>query len=601
MLRIMNMKVLHQCLLLLWLLVAHPGGCSQDSPAPIQSQGVERGSEPDAVADPVAAAPIDLANFPIRPWCQEHSVPEAVCTRCNPALIPHFQAANDWCAGHDLPESQCVLCNPEVRAKWEAMRPTDTPPARQPGATPPHPQRRLLAPRNDPLCAVDRQQIRFRDTSVVELAGIRIEQVALRRILAHLECPARTEFDQTRLAHVTPRVAGVIREVPARLGDSVTAGTLLAVLESPELGEAMSRYVELRDTCALSEKEFERAESIYRGVRRMLEVVTPEATVESVREKLAEVRIGEARATLLKAHAAQALARESFDREASLHEQGIASEKSYQTARSELLSAEAQFHALHEEIALGVERDRMAAERNLNVARSALSAAKRKLNLLGFSLDQISSLEKSEGTALSRYELLSPIAGTVVQRHAVIGESAHPEDLLFTVAELSTIWLIMDVQERDLVELREALPVLFTSDGLVGKSFEGTTSWVSDQIDERTRTIKVRAELDNESGLLKPNMFGLARVILHDQEELPAVPEESVQSDGCCQLVFVQKAPALFEPRKVFLGSSSNGYVEVIEGVQLGESVVTTGSFLMKTEILKSSIGAGCCEVNPGR
>ena len=163
------------------------------------------------------------------------------------------------------------------------------------------------------------------------------------------------------------------------------------------------------------------------------------------------------------------------------------------------------------------------------------------------------------------------------------------------------MWLMMDLRERDLTQVRVGLPVLFTVDGLPGHAFDGIVSWISDTVDDRTRTIKVRANLPNERGLLLSHMFGLARIIVHDNDEVVSVPSEAVQTDGCCQLVFVKLDETLFEPRKVSLGASASGHVEILDGLASGESVVTVGSFLMKTEILKSNIGAGCCEVDPGR
>ena len=103
------------------------------------------------------------------------------------------------------------------------------------------------------------------------------------------------------------------------------------------------------------------------------------------------------------------------------------------------------------------------------------------------------------------------------------------------------MWLLVDIYERDLMLVRVGLRVIFTVDGLPGHSFEGNVAWVSDTVDDRTRTIKVRANLPNGRGLLRANMFGLARIIVRDEEELPCVPLEAVQTDGCCQLVFVKK------------------------------------------------------------
>jgi cobalt-zinc-cadmium efflux system membrane fusion protein len=120
-------------------------------------------------------------------------------------------------------------------------------------------------------------------------------------------------------------------------------------------------------------------------------------------------------------------------------------------------------------------------------------------------------------------------------------------------------------------------------------------------MDEQTRTVRVRADLSNESEMLRAKMFGHARVAVRDNQDVVSVPVEAVQTDGCCQLLFVRLEDTVFEPRKVALGREAGGFVEVMQGLQVGEAVATAGSFLMKTEILKSSIGAGCCDVNPGR
>ena len=163
------------------------------------------------------------------------------------------------------------------------------------------------------------------------------------------------------------------------------------------------------------------------------------------------------------------------------------------------------------------------------------------------------------------------------------------------------MWLLADVYERDLLQLREGLPLLFTVDGLPGASFEGRLSWISSSVDDRTRTVRVRAELPNTNGLLRANMFGRALIVIHENSDVLSVPAQAVQTDGCCQLVFVRQADDLFVPRKITLGASANAFVEVLTGLSEGEMVATTGSYLMKTEILKSNIGAGCCEVDPGR
>ncbi|HEY3244373.1 MAG TPA: efflux RND transporter periplasmic adaptor subunit, partial [Phycisphaerae bacterium] len=188
-------------------------------------------------------------------WCAEHGVPEALCTRCHPELIPDFKAKGDWCAGHGLPESQCVLCNPGLKEKWAALRgDSGAMQTRAPAASgrrdarPPlrvESARRPLDRPNDPLCTIEQRQIRLLDPSFVEKAGIEIEPVQAREMSAVIECPGEIDYDRTRLVQIAPRVAGVIAEVVAASGARVAAGDVLALFESPALGSAKSRYIEL--------------------------------------------------------------------------------------------------------------------------------------------------------------------------------------------------------------------------------------------------------------------------------------------------------------------------------------------------------------------
>jgi RND family efflux transporter MFP subunit len=465
------------------------------------------------------------------------------------------------------------------------------------------PNRRLLTGRNDSQCQVEQLRVRFVDGTIAEKAGIRTDAAGIRRMSHTIECPAEVGFEQTRLARISPRVSGVLREAAVEIGAQVEVGDILAVIDSPPLGNAKSRYIRLRESHLLARAEHERIDSIFNGVQRMLAICTASASTEDVGKQLVEVRVGEAKGRLLRAHSELELARARLTREEALREKRVSSEQSYDTAKSNLASTAAEFRATREAIAFACERDLSIAQRNLNVAKSDLNAIERELQILGVSDEQLTALGKGTepGHALSRYELRSPVAGRVIQRRAVVAELVEERDALYTVADLSTMWLLMDVYERDLMQVDVGLPVLFTVDGLPGHSFDGQVAWVSSTVDDRTRTVKVRANLPNDSGLLRANMYGLARIIVHDNDEVLSVPAEAVQTDGCCQLVFVKKEDTLFEPRKVILGASAGGQVEILDGLSLGELVVTAGSFLMKTEILKANIGAGCCDVDPGR
>lgn len=611
--RIFN--VCHAVAFSAFVLLVASGGCRKDE----QKQSSEDvSSKSEAKANTIAKTETALGpeSSPIKPtldqgWCGGHGVPESVCTRCNGSLVETFKSAGDWCAEHGLPESQCLVCHPELEAKWQKLdssassvdHENDTGSAVESDADGLLLERapRLLTGNVDAMCQVDTLRVRFSDPSIVQKAGIEVVRAERRPMSATIEVPAEVEFDATRVTRVAPMISGITREVTANLGAQVESSDLLAIIDSPVLGEAKSEYIERSQNLKLAQSDLTRVNTIHHGTQRMLEVCTPEANPEAIRNVLAELPVGDAKARLLRAHAALQLSRLDAARAETLQAKKINSEREFQAAQSALAAAEADFTATREEVGFDIEQSRLTAERAVEVASGALESAKRRLHILGLSKEQIAAIGSEPDDSLSRFELHSPVSGRVVERAVSVGESVAADDVLFIVADSSVMWLMADVYERDLRQLRTGLPIQFTVGGMAGASFGGTVSWISSQVDDRTRTVRLRADLPNPDGFLKARMFGSARIAVRENESVVGVPDNAVQSDGCCQLVFVEQSETIFQPRKVILGAHANGFVEVLKGLEEGERIASTGSFLMKTEILKGSIGAGCCEVDSGR
>jgi len=248
---------------------------------------------------------------------------------------------------------------------------------------------------------------------------------------------------------------------------------------------------------------------------------------------------------------------------------------------------------------VATERDLLEAEKGLAESRIAKSRAEQELMGLGLSADRIAEVART-GDTTNEYRVTAPFAGVVVERRASVGELSDPAVPLFAVADVTRMWARLDVFEMDFRDIRAGQPVVLHVEGLPGDAVAGTVTWVSAQLDPRTRTLQARAELDNPDGALRANMFARAVVTVRDARPTVVVPREAVQWEGCCNVVFVQDSATTFHPVKVHLGPAAGSMVEVRRGLQGGETVVTQGSFLLKTEILKGSIGAGCCEAQPG-
>ena len=409
-------------------------------------------------------------------FCEEHGVLEAVCTKCNPSLIPVFKAKGDWCDEHGYPESFCPIHHPELGGRPNADVTSSGGPA-------------------------DGTKVQFRTKEAATLAGIEVVPAEKRAGGARLEAAATIVYDATRYAEVNARAPGVIKKLSADVGTVVKAGAPLATVESAAVGADRSRV------------------------------------------RAADTRVE--------------IAKLEYARESSLLESGSASQ-----------------------------RDVSAAKLSLENAKAEKSASRAALGMIG-----------TGGGDASGYILRAPLPGTVTLRRATVGHMVDLETVLFEVVDTSIMWVEIDVPEDSLSVIRAGQSAAIVVDAMPDREWPGTIEYLAPSIDPRTRTAKARLSLDNPDGLLRANMYGRALIALADARPTVMVPKEAVQRTGGTALVFVRLAQDTFEARRVRVGRSEGALVEILEGIAAGEPVAATGSFLLKTETLKGSIGAGCCDV----
>jgi len=247
---------------------------------------------------------------------------------------------------------------------------------------------------------------------------------------------------------------------------------------------------------------------------------------------------------------------------------------------------------------IGNADDLTTAESSLAQAEAAVAGARQALRNLGLTPAEIAAVAAGEDAAAT-LELRAPFAGTVIALSAAPGEHCERGERLVTVADTSRVWAMLDLPERDLRHIRQgqAVPVRADIDG--GEAVSGTVTWIAPSVDPRTRTVPVRVELDNTEGRFRSGQFVVASIPQRSERDLVLVPREAVQWDGCCNVVFVPGASdRQFETRKVQVDHQDGPLVAIASGIAPGQQVVTSGSWLLKTEILKGSIGAGCCEVH---
>ena len=455
------------------MIVLACSACREGPSVPGATEATSKPASADS-AIPVSTSGVEGA------FCNEHGVPEAVCTKCNPTLIPVFKAKGDWCEEHGFPESFCPICHPERGGRPASEAARGEPPA-------------------------DGTKVIFKTRETARLAGLRTVEASRGGGDSHLVVAAKIVYDAARIAQVNARASGVVRAVRVDVGARVRSGSPLAVIESAGVGADQSRLQAARSRVHVAESNHARLQKLFQD--------------------------------------------------------GLTSEV-----------------------------DVLAARRDLDEAEADLDTARAALGMVGGTTD---------GEA--QYTLVSPIAGIVTTRTATIGRLVDTEEILFEVVNTATMWAEIEIPETEVNRLATGQRIVLTVDGLGEREFSGTLSYIAPEIDPHTRTAKGRISLANPDVSLRANMFARARIEGSGTQASVLVPRSAVQNARGAQLVFVRLAEQMYEARRVVMGPPEGELVEVSGRISPGDRVVTDGSFLLKTETLKESIGAGCCDVEQAR
>jgi cobalt-zinc-cadmium efflux system membrane fusion protein len=334
----------------------------------------------------------------------------------------------------------------------------------------------------------------------VKSAGITINTVGPREMVTTLELPGEVKTDETRVAHVVPRLQGVISDVLKKEGDRVRKGELMAVLDSRELADARRDYIEAAHD--------------------------------------AEYRAG------------------ILEREEMLWKKKISAEQDYRLA------------------------DKLAEE-----ARLAQKLAGQKLIVLGVPSSTLDGLAQAPAETMARYEIRSPLDGTVIERNVTVGEAVAAEEGIFAVADLSSIWVDITVYARDLAGVHEGQQATVLSSDL-GTEVSGRVSYLGPLVGQETRAATARIVLPNPGGRWRPGLFVTVRLVREATTVPLAVSTDAVQTFRDWQVVFV-KYGDWFEGRPLELGRSDGQWVEVLKGLSPGEQYASANSFAVKAEIGK--------------
>jgi RND family efflux transporter MFP subunit len=212
-----------------------------------------------------------------------------------------------------------------------------------------------------------------------------------------------------------------------------------------------------------------------------------------------------------------------------------------------------------------------------------MDAAVERLRLFGIARSQIKQIER-EGHASETLPLLATTSGVVTATSAVEGAHVKAGDDLYTLADLSRVWIYADIYEPEVPLARVGQRAAIVSDALPGKIFEGRVDYIYPDVNEQTRTVKLRLQLDNPREELKPGMYVKVTLLADEVQAMLAIPDEAVLISGIRHLAIIALGDGHFEPRQIEVGAEFSGYYPVLAGLMRGERVVTSAQFLIDSE-----------------
>jgi len=346
--------------------------------------------------------------------------------------------------------------------------------------------------------------------------AIETETVAPQSIAGMIPATGKVLVSENRVAIIGPVHEGRLVRLYAGQGSKVKKGQKLADLESADIDEAEADYLK-----ALAEYENARRTSV------------------------AEVKLAQA----------------TYDRTKMLYEKTITAGKNLQVAEHDLEVAKAL------------------ATSSVASTKAALTAARRHLLILGLKESAIDALASKADTA-SVFSLTSPIEGIVVERNATIGATVGTDANLFKIMDLSSVWIDANVFEKDLERVKFGQEVKVKVPAFPGSSYSGKVILVSSVVDPDTRTVKVRTEVSNRDGRLKPDMFANVEIITDLHRTAISIPQSAVLKDGEKTVVFVVDGSG-YKKRAVITGIQGDDRVEIVDGLNAGDKVVVKGNYLL--------------------
>lgn len=481
----------------------------------------------------------ELVGQSTKDWCPEHGVPESKCTLCHPEIL-QTGVAGDWCPEHGVPETSCTLCHPEIAVKGKALDQSAEPKV-------------ILAPPT---------------TEPVESGEAGLAVSKQNSTSKPAKDPKTCQTHALRVQFASPES---VRRAGVRLGMIVNRPMTSTVSTNSETDYDRTRVAQVSSPLA------GRASLVFVEVGQKVKAGEALALIDAP-------EVGRAKAELLQAIADHDFKQKTLDRVKTSAQSGLRTANELQKAGAGNQAAFIRlFNAQQTLTNLGLP---------VKTGDVTQATPPEAIRFLGIPPELVKTF--GDATSANLLPIYAPLDGVVISREIVSGEMIDPAKPLFIVADTTRMWVLIDLAQEKIPLIQLGQMIFFQPEHAPDQGVKGVVSWISTAVDDQTRTVKIRAEVDNSHGDLLAHTFGTAHITIRETPNAIAVPNAALQWDGCCHIVFVRLTDDIFQVRKVGLGVKDEYFTEVPVGLLPGEVVATEGSHVLKSEILKSALGAGC-------
>lgn len=399
-------------------------------------------------------------------------------------------------------------------------------------------------------------------------------------------------LNEDRTAEIYPLIEGRVHEMRVRFGQDVREGELLAVIDSRDVGEAKLELLQDRLATNIAKVNYQWNSKINENVQELIVALERGTALTELDAMFQGKPMGEYRQQLLTAYANLHKSRSDYQRLSPLAEQGTVAGKQAIYAKASLEADQATFNAWLEQLKFTAQQRALQSEQTLEKAQTQEHVSRSRLFILGYHEDDLEGINPlTEGEEITHYPVKAPFDGTIIGKDVVIADRVGPEQRMFQLADLSTLWVQADIYQEDLERLAHVGKTIRFRSPAYDHDHEAQVFYAGDVVDPETRTARLMASVDNSDRHLKPGMFAEVQLPGEATGEVLQIPLTAVQEHEGETFVFVHEKGEEFQRRDVKLGRTGNRLAEVSEGIEAGESVVVEGAFALKSKLLSGSVG----------